>query len=218
MAQIFKASCIAYFTKSSEIDSLSAPVNQTRGDKGAEKSTFSSVRHNPNCLPYQVFSLIFFKFHETSSQYYLPVIFFCFMLIAHLLEYVIKWSKERIVSYPYLYLPLTYLLCPGRHLQFSHHLSNWFKVLLMSCTQGIATEKQFTFPITKHRFEDGSGVGVVLICLSSKLIQTICIFLDLWGVAARVSGEHFRWVHQSHSLMLSILPQFYLDWVEALLM
>lgn len=124
VAQIFKASCIAYFTKSSEIDSLSAPVNQTRGDKGAEKSTFSSVRHNPNCLPYQVFSLIFFKFHETSSQYYLPVIFFCFILIAHLLEYVIKWSKERIVPYPYLYLPLTYLLCPGRHLQFSHHLSN----------------------------------------------------------------------------------------------
>lgn len=38
MAQICKVQLIAYFTRSSEINSLSAPVNQRRGDKDVEKN------------------------------------------------------------------------------------------------------------------------------------------------------------------------------------
>ena len=49
-AQIFKVPRIACCTRSSELDSPSAPVNQRRDDKGVEKPTFSSQRHNPNCL------------------------------------------------------------------------------------------------------------------------------------------------------------------------
>lgn len=50
VAQILRVLYIAYLTRCSKADGPWASVNQRRDDKGTERSTFSSLKHNPNCL------------------------------------------------------------------------------------------------------------------------------------------------------------------------
>ena len=83
VAQILRLPFVAYFTRSSKVNSFLASENQRRGDKDTEKKlTFSSMRHNSNCLarflsplfklPWVflllVCSLLLFYTHSSSLQ------------------------------------------------------------------------------------------------------------------------------------------------------
>ena len=93
----------------------------------------------------------------------MSVICLCFIPLAHLLKWMLNWSKGRIVSYTCLYLPLRYLLYPGGHLQLSHHLSNGFKVPLGSSQRNNAHSLLWNIGLRRGRS--------VFTCFCSRLTQ-----------------------------------------------